>query len=209
MENRKNSKEWLIIFIILITMFTIAGTYAFFNIKEYYEGTFEVEIRSKGIDTFTLEKTEDVDLDLNEYNFSKGIGHNIVGETDINPVLETSNEKAKICYKLEMRLPDEQVFNYTNGNNPEVMLDVLFSKDGENYTKLIDSMDITATTGSVPVPVTMGSDNYKHSIETTRHKKTKYYYKARVTFVYYESVDQSINNNKEFASSLNANVVEC
>ncbi len=209
MKDKKNSKEWLIIFIILITMFTIAGTYAFLNIQEYYKGTFEVEIRSKGIDTFILEKTADVNLDLNEYNFSKGIGHNIVGETNINPILETSNEKSKICYKLDMKLPDEQVFNYSNGDNPEVILDILFSKDGVNYSKLIENMDITATTGLVPIPVAIGSDNYKHSIEATRDKKTKYYYKAKVTFVYYENVDQSINNNKEFASSLNANVVEC
>ena len=75
MKDKKKSMEWLVIFIILIVMFAIAGTYAFLNIKDYYEGTFNVEIRSKGVDVFTFDKTPDVNLKLTEYNFSKNLGY--------------------------------------------------------------------------------------------------------------------------------------
>ena len=68
-------------------MFAVAGTYAFLNIKDYYAGTFNVEIRSKGVDIFTFEKSHDVSINLTEYNFSQGWGHDVVGETDINPTL--------------------------------------------------------------------------------------------------------------------------
>ena len=209
MKDKKKSMEWLVIFIILIVMFAVAGTYAFLNIKDYYAGTFNVEIRSKGVDIFTFEKSHDVSINLTEYNFSQGWGHDVVGETDINPTLETTNAKSKICYKLDMVLPDEQVFQYTNGNNPELVLDILYSTDGNNYSPIIANMDITATTGTIPIPVINDSDNYKHVIETTKDKKKKQYYKARVTFKFHDNVDQSINNNKDFYSSLNANVIEC
>ena len=209
MKDKKKSMEWLVIFIILIVMFAVAGTYAFLNIKDYYSGTFNVEIRSKGVDVFIFDKTQDVSLNLTEYNFSQGLGHDVVGETDINPTLETTNAKAKICYKLDMILPDEQIFNYTNGTEPELVLDVLYSADGKNYQKIINSMDITATTGSIPIPVLNDNDNYKHVIETTRNNKKINYYKARITFKFYDNVDQSINNNKDYYSTLNANVIEC
>ena len=209
MKDKKKSIEWLIIFIILIVMFAVAGTYAFLNIKDYYSGTFNVEIRSKGVDVFIFDKTQDVSLNLTEYNFSQGFGHDVVGETDINPTLETTNAKARICYKLDMILPDEQIFDYTNGTEPELILDVLYSTDGKNYQKIINSMDITATTGSIPIPVLNDNDNYKHVIETTRNNKKINYYKARITFKFYDNVDQSINNNKDYYSTLNANVIEC
>ena len=209
MKDKSRAKEWLIIFIILICMFFIAGTYAFLNIREYYAGTFEVDIRSKGVDIFIFDKSKDVDINLTEYNFSKGFGHDVTGETDINPTLETTNAKTKICYTLNMNLPDEQVFQYTNEGNPELVLDILYSSDGVNYNKIISDMDITAITGEIPIPVYGDESNFKHSIETTKNTKKIQYYKAIVTFKFYENIDQSINNNKTFNSSLNANVVEC
>ena len=209
MEKKKKNMEWLVIFIILILMFTIAGTYAFLNIQEYYKGTFEVEIRSKGIDIFVFEKTGDVDLDITGYNFSQGWGHNVVGETNINPTLETTSKNTKICYTMDMVLPEMQVFEYTNGNNPELVLDVSYSLDGENYNKLIDSMDITAKTGIIHVPTTKNGNEYKFEIATTKGNINKDYFKASITFMFYKNVDQAINNNKSYSATLNANVVEC
>ena len=209
MEKKKKNMEWLVIFIILILMFTIAGTYAFLNIQEYYKGTFEVEIRSKGIDIFVFEKTGDVDLDITGYNFSQGWGHNVVGETNINPTLETTSKNTKICYTMDMVLPEMQVFEYTNGNNPELVLDVSYSLDGENYNKLIDSMDITAQTGIIHVPTTKNGNEYKFEIATTKGNINKDYFKASITFMFYKNVDQAINNNKSYSATLNANVVEC
>ena len=209
MKNKEKNKEWLVIFIFLIAMFAIGGTYAFLSIQEYYTGTFEVDIQSKGVDVFVFEKSRDVTLNITEYNFSRGLGHNIVAETSINPTLDTTNKEATICYKIDVNLPEEPVFEYSNGNNPELLLNVMYSIDGTNYEKIIDNMDITTKTGVIPISVINENDNYKHIIETTKNITKKEYYKMQVTFVYYESVDQSINNNKEYSASLTANVIEC
>ena len=209
MKNKKRTTEWLVIFIILILMFTIAGTYAFLNIQEYYEGTFEVEVRSKGIDVFTFENAQDVNINVTGYNFSKGIGHNVVGTATINPTLDTSNEKAKVCYEMNIKLPDDEIFVYSNGDNPEVVLDVTYSTDGVNFVYLIEKQDITSSTGTINIPNSNNGDDYKFVIEATRRKKKRSYFKASITFIYYEDIDQSVNDNKTYNASLNANVVEC
>ncbi len=208
MKNKKKTVEWIVIFLFLVVMFTIAGTYAFLNIQDYYEGTFDVEIRARGIDIFTFEKSGDVELNITGYNFSQGWGHDVVGETYINPTLETSNEKAKICYTMDMKLPDEQVFEYTNGTNPEIVLDVEYIVNGVVY-KLIDEKDITVEKGTIHIPTTKNGDNYKFTIETTRDIIRKDLFKASITFKFYKNVNQAINNNKSYSASLNANVVEC
>ena len=209
---KKNQKTiaWLLIFILLIILFVSAGTYAYLNIKDYYEGTFNVDIRSKGIDVFTFEKSRDVFIELNEYNFSRGVGHDVVAETIIAPTLETSNPTSKICYTLDMKLPDEQVFDYSYDDyHPELLLDIYYSTDGETYTKYMEQKDITITTGTIPIPTYQDLDNYKHEISTTKNIKKQVFYKVSITFVYYDYIDQSINNEKSYSASFNANVVEC
>ena len=51
MSKRNRTIIWLLIFIFLVTLFASVATYAYFSAREVYEGSFNVELNSKGVDT--------------------------------------------------------------------------------------------------------------------------------------------------------------
>lgn len=205
----KKTIVWTSILLIFIIIFSIAGTYAFFNIQPIKRGSFEVEITSKGVDTLTISDKKDLFIEANKHNFAKGIGHNLVSEAIINPKLETTNKYAKYCFVINIQLPEEKIFSYSQENNPELLLDVESSKDGVNYNNIISSMDITTKTGLISVPISKNSNDFINVLEVNKGKVSEYYYKARLTLVYYPNVDQTINDNKSYTAYLKANVVSC
>ena len=207
--NRKRN-IWLVVVIIILIISLFLSTYAYFSAKEMYEGTFDVDVTTKGVDTFTFTSSKDVKFSATSYNFSINNGSDVFGDAIIDVSLTTTKKEAKYCYEVNFKLPDEEVFTYSEPGRPELVLDI-YKKTGTTgrYEKIIDRMDITTATGSIKIPITKDGNDYKHEIYTIKNTENKESIKATLTIVYFEDVDQSINDGKIYQSSLMVNVVDC
>lgn len=208
MDKRNRIIIWLLLFIFLIVVFVAAGTYAFFTFTEYRKGDFDVEITSKGVDTLTMEGNQDVFVEANVYNFSKEFGHDVVGETEIAVRLDTTNKKTSYEYEMVITLPDEIVFEYSDGKTPELVLNVSKSTDsGRTYTPVILNKDITQATGIIKIPIKQNSEKYVNTIATTKRKTKMDIWKVTLAFVWLENVDQTVNDQKSYKINVRANIL--
>lgn len=209
MDKKKKTIVWLVLFIFLITMFLTIATYAYFATQDYYSGTFNVELTSKGVDTLAFSSSEDVNISANVNNFSMDFGHDVTGEAIVRANLETTKASTEYCYEVSVKLPDEEVFTYSNGTTPELVLNILKSNDDAFYENIITDMDITTKTGLIKIPVSNNSLNYKHVISTTKNVPKSDYWKAQITLKWFENVDQTINDLKTYNATLKANIIDC
>lgn len=208
MSRKNKAIVWSLLFILFAGLLFAVGTYAYFSTKEIYEGTFQIDVTSKGVDTLRFEKT-DAKFVADVSNFAIYVGHDVFGEGKLDVILETTNKQTSYCYETTIRLPEEEVFTYTVENVPELVLDVSKSKDGINYTNVISNMDITTKTGTIKIPISPGSDDYKNIITTTKGVMTKDYWKARITFKWLKDAYQEENDYKTYKAVFEANIVEC
>ena len=190
-------------------MFASVATYAYFTAREVFFGSFDVEITSKGVDTLKFNGSEDVSITANANNFSHIFGRDLTGTATMNVELETTNPETAFCYEILVKLPDNQVFVYSDGQTPELLLNVSRSKDGKKYEKVIKNMDITDKIGTIKVPVSSKEDKFINRISTRKKIKKIDYWKAEITLVWFKDVDQTINDNKSYKATLRANRVEC
>ena len=206
MSRKSKTLIWLMIFILILSLVFSIATYAYFSTREIYEGTFKVDINSKGVDTLYYTKT-DARFEANGKNFAPVSGHDVYGEATLNAILETTNNSANYCYETSIVFPNEQIFSYTIPGVPELVLDVSKSDDGINYVDVVKNMDITTNTGTMQIPV--DDSVYKNVITTTKNVKTIQYWKARVTFKWLEDEYQVKNDFKSYKLSFRVNTVEC
>lgn len=209
MSRKNKTIVWLLMFIFLIVVFTSLATYAYFAAREKYYGGFDVDVTSKGVDTLAFTGSEDVSIEANAYNFAPGNGSDLTGSANINVSLETTKPTSTYCYQMIMHLPEEEVFVYSNGSTPELLLNVKKSLDGSNYVNVITDMDITTKTGEVTIPVEINQSNYLNEITARKNVATTHYWQADITLVWFRDVDQTINDNKSYSATLEAKRVEC
>lgn len=201
---------WLVLTIMILIICISLATYAYYVAKEIYGGTFAVDVTSQGVDTFTFNSSKDVTFSANSHNFSVENGHDVSGEGKIDIYLHTTKKEAKYCYEVNFKMPDEEIFTYSSPGRPELLLDISKRSNlNGRYEKVIDGLDITTKTGIIPVPTTKGGNNYKHEIYTIKNTENIESWKATLTLVYFNDVDQRINDEKFYSSALKVNVVEC
>ena len=207
--SRKNKVIiWTMLSILFASLLFVVGTYAYFSTKEIYEGTFQIDVTSKGVDTLRFEKT-DASFVANANNFAIYEGHDVSGEATFNVILDTTNKSATYCYETKITLPEYQIFHYSQDGVPELVLNISKSSDGTNYESIISNMDITTKTGVIKVPVSNGSSNYKNSITADKNVTKTDYWKAKITFKWLKDVYQEQNDFKSYKAVFEANVVEC
>lgn len=209
MSRKNKAIIWLLIFILLIVLFTSIATYAYFQARELKQGSFNVDVTSKGVDTLKFKASDDAVFEANANNFSRGKGHDVYGEAFVSTILDTTKASAEYCYNVSVILPDEAVFTYSKPGTPELVLDVAKSTDNENYTNVISNMDITTKTGVINIPTTAGGSDYKHVISATKNVTSSVYWKAKVTLKWFNDTDQVINDYKAYKATIKANIVEC
>ena len=209
MSRKNKAIIWLAFTIVLIIVFTVLATYAYFNARENYYGGFEVDVTSKGVDTLAFTGSEDAVISANVNNFAPGIGRDVTGSAEIEVKLDTTQAETAYCYEMYLHLPDTKVFSYSNGNVPELLLNVKRSEDGQNYQNVISNLDITEKTGTISIPITEGSQDYLNEIYTKKNIQKVQYWKADITLVWFESVDQTVNDNKSYSATLEAKRVDC
>ncbi|MBE6148076.1 MAG: hypothetical protein E7167_00990 [Firmicutes bacterium] len=209
MSRKNKTVVWLLLFIFLIVVFTSLATYAYFTAREYFYGGFDVEVTSKGVDTLSFTGNEDAFIEANVNNFAPGIGHDLTASANINVKLETTKPESGYCYAMAIKLPDEVIFEYSNGNVPELLLNVKKSQDGINYQNVITNMDITQKTGRIKIPSQESDNNYLNKINTTKNNTKIDYWQADITLVWFKNVDQTVNDNKTYEATLEAKRVEC
>ena len=209
MNKKSKTIIWLLIFIFLTVLFSSIATYAYFSAREIYRGTYDIEVTSKGVDTLRFDSSDDVKIEANAKNFTRQFGHDVSAEASIHTILDTTNKEATYCYEISMILPDEEVFTYSKPGTPELLLDISKSNDDVNYEQIISKMDITTKTGTIKVPISKDSSEYKNKI-TTRKNQTAYaYWKAKITLVWFNDTDQVINDEKNYRATIKANIIEC
>ena len=205
---KKKNSLLIVITIITLTLSVVLSTYAYFSVREVYEGTFKVDVTSKGVDTLQFSQTN-ARFVADSSNFAINVGHDVSGTANLNVILDTTNPQTKYCYVLKMKLPEEQVFSYTVVGVPELVLDVSKSNDGINYNPIIREMDITTMTGDIEIPVSTNSNDYLHVISTTKNYQKIDYWQAKITFKWLKDDYQYINDYKSYEAVFKANIVEC
>lgn len=209
-KDKLKSQVYLIIFIFIFLMIVITGVYAYYITKDFKYGSFDVEVKTKGVDTLKIKSGNDININVNDHNFIKDVGHSITGETSIDVNLDTTKEKIKYCYDVYYEAPEYEVFKYSNYPNSELTLNVYSKVNDEEEKLLIENMDITTVTGKVNIPINLNIDNYEHSIDTVKRVNKNIKYIARVTYNYFKDVDQGINNGANYKAKFNIdNVREC
>lgn len=210
-DNKKlKTQVYLILFIFMFLMLVVVSTYAYFVTSDFHYGNFNIDVRSKGVDTLQIKSDHDISLRATDYNFIKDIGHSISGNTTIDVMLDTTKTKAKYCYNVYLVMPDEAMFDYTSYPRPELSLSILKKENNEDFTPIIDNMDITKYTGKLDVPIKLNIDNINHEIYTTKRINKTISYKAIITFNYFPDVEQKVNESVSYHATLNVdNVHEC
>lgn len=208
MSRKNKAIIWTLLSILFASLLFVVGTYAYFSTRELYDGTFQIDVTSKGVDTLKFEKA-DASFIADSNNFAIYEGHDVSGEATFNIVLDTTNKSATYCYETKITLPDEQVFHYSKEGVPELVLNIIKSEDGINYESIISNMDITTKTGVIKVPIKNGSNVYKNSITADKNVTKIDYWKAKITFKWLEDVYQYQNDFKAYRAVFEANVVEC
>ena len=208
MKNKKLILYILLIIIILLTV--VIATYAYMNIRQKNYGDFDVDIKSKGVDLLEMSNLKDASIIADEINFGPGYGETQTDYSLLEIDLTTTNDKVKYCYNVNVVLPEEQIFVYsTEDKKPELVLNVYKSTDNENYEKVIDSLDITESIGTIEIPSMLNKQNYKNLIEATSSSKSTVYWKAEISYIWLENDLQDVNNKKEYNASLKATLVDC
>lgn len=208
MSRKNKTIIWSLLFILFASLLFGVATYAYYVTREIYDGTFQIEVTSKGVDTLKFEKS-DAKFRADSSNFAIYDGHDVSGEATLNVILDTTNKNTTYCYETSIKLPDEAVFSYTVANTPELILDISKSKDGINYENIISNMDITTKTGLIKIPISSNLLEYKNAITTTKNVTTTDYWKAKITFKWLKDAYQYENDYKTYKAVFEANVVEC
>lgn len=204
-----NKRKFLIIITILLVILSVSViTYAFFAAKEIYGGTFDVDITSKGVDTFDLKASNDITFFADSNNFAYMTGKDISGSAYIDVSLNTSKRSSTYCYEVTFKMPDKEVFNYSNYPNPELVLDVE-KIEGDKTTSLIRKLDVTKGIGSLRVPTELNTDNYLHKITASQNENKQVRYQATLTLVYFPDINQNINQYKRYDSSIKVDIAPC
>ena len=123
-KDKLKSQVYLIIFIFIFLMIVVTGVYAYYITKDFKYGSFDVEVKTKGVDTLKIKSGNDININANDHNFIKDVGHSITGETSIDVNLDTTKEKIKYCYDVYYEAPEYEVFKYSNYPNSELTLNV-------------------------------------------------------------------------------------
>ncbi len=205
---KNNNVILIVIAIITILLTVVLSTYAYFSVQEMYDGSFKVDVTSKGVDTLRFAQTN-AKFVADASNFAIGVGHDVSGTGSLNVILDTTSPQTKYCYLLKMKLPEEQVFSYTVEGIPELVLDVSKSDNGVDYEPVISEMDITTLTGDIEIPVSFNSTEYLHVINTTKNHQKIDYWQAKITFKWLKDDYQYINDYKTYEAVFKANIVEC
>lgn len=209
MDRKNKAIVWLVILILLIVVTASIATYAFFTYRTKIHGDFNVDINSKGVDILSFEGGKDAQIVATANNFDRKFGHDLTASTDMKVKLETTNKSASFCYEVFVRLPEDEVFVYSEEGRPELLLTVQRSNDNKKYQNVITNMDITTKTGDVKIPVSAGRKEYLNIISTTKRQVAAQYWKAKLTLVWFDDVSQEINDNKTYNVTLETKRVEC
>ena len=209
-NKRVKTQVYLIIFIFIFLLIVVTGVYAYYITKDFNYGSFNIDVRTKGVDTLKISSGSDINIVANDRNFIKDIGNSITGETSVNVNLSTTKEKIKYCYDVYYEAPEYEVFKYSNYPNSELTLNIYSKVNDEQEKLLIENMDITTAKGKIHVPINLNIDNYEHSIDTVKNVNKNIKYIVRVTYNYFNDVNQEINSNVSYNAKISVdNVREC
>ena len=74
-KDKLKSQVYLIIFIFIFLMIVVTGVYAYYITKDFKYGSFDVEVKTKGVDTLKIKSGNDININANDHNFIKDVGH--------------------------------------------------------------------------------------------------------------------------------------
>ena len=107
-DRKKRNIIYLIVFIFIFVMIITVSTYCYFITKDFYYGNFNVEVNTKGVDTLQMKNLVDANLNVNDRNFIKDVGHSISGTSSIDVVLDTTKKETKYAVIEWHKYPEEK-----------------------------------------------------------------------------------------------------
>ena len=72
-KDKLKSQVYLIIFIFIFLMIVVTGVYAYYITKDFKYGSFDVEVKTKGVDTLKIKSGNDININANDHNFIKDV----------------------------------------------------------------------------------------------------------------------------------------
>ena len=202
-ENRKKSKQYLIIAIAVLFVITIGFTVAYFQGQIGNGATANVNVTTKTTDTLTFNKTNDINITATQANFGSGAG-NRSASTTLQATLHANNDtnSASETYNVYLNITGNSLHYTTQAGTPELLLTItnpagnpVTSITGLTYTTVsgVSGFDITEEKGLIQIAddYTISANNSLSAVNQT--------WNVTVTFINLNS-DQQANTNKRFTA---------
>lgn len=156
---------------------------------------------NSGEDFLLSNELSNILCSIDKDNFNETICSNNISKS----VLNIENIKNDYCNSILNYTPDPISGDVT----PELVLNVYKSNNNGNYEKVIDNMDITTKVGTLNVPVSLNSSNYKNIITASANNKTIVNWKAEVTLVWLDNRFQENIKEKKYQATLEVSRIDC
>ncbi len=210
MDNRKNTILLTVIAVATLLVAVVGATFAFFTAQGGEDVTKNINVTTDTSDsaTFTLEP---ITITANQTNFAQGKGDQTAVSTGTASFTANSTDAtSEFCYTLTINVASNDFEYTTEGNTPELVLDV--TKDAGTKTapvNVITAKDVTTqSAGVIQVPTTNGGSDYIHKITANTSQTVVDTFKITLAFKNLDS-DQNANTNKTFSGTMTFSKVEC
>lgn len=205
MKEKNKNKKWIIIAVVVLLIFVIGATFAYFQAQQDKYKSSSADLITKTTDSFTFEISNDISINASLSNFSEGTG-NLSSSATAKAILRANNYtgNAKYFYNLVIDIASNDFIYTTSSSNPELILTItdptgkiITSLDGLNYVTSgdVSGFDVTTKTGQILI-----AENYVISTTSTITQT----WNITLTFVNLNS-DQQANTGKSFNAKLKMN----
>ena len=207
---KKNRRiKFLIIMVIAVAFVSFMGlSFAYFISSINYSSESTAEVNTATLDSLIYNEGSPIEIIANQDNFAEGRG-NRTGTTESSVVLTVNNmEAATYCYNANLIIRSNDYIYSVSPSTPELIVSVSKRSNGGAYSTIVNNLDITEATGTIRIPISTGSSNYKHSITGPANAVVEDKFKVNLTLINLDA-NQNGNVGHVFDGGLELVTVDC
>ncbi len=171
MENKKNTVLLTVIAVATLLVAVVGATFAYFSASEATAVSKNVSVitGSGSSSSFAINGAIAVTADLS--NFGSGQGDRSSDQTgtvkwtapgQAEGGTAVPDEQLRFCYTVKVNVTANDFEYTTDGNTPELVLDVT-----KNSVAVVEAKDITEYTGTIDIPTVKDGTDYTHRLTDT------------------------------------------